>query len=242
MVRAFVLSVSVLIGLALGAPAETLTYRLTPRPDKGSIEVELRWKTAGRDVSRVCVSQKWGTVRNVPALIRDLQIEGARSVSREGACWVVRHRAGTELRFTYEVEPGRREFDWDVTHHPITTDTFFHGVGNAFLLSPGIGGSMPAEYEVLLRWELPRGWRAVCSWAPGKNVGARLSAADVRHSVYLAGKLLIRTRDLPEAGRADGGDAEFRSGWTWMRSLACRRRSLRVRWSSCASGCFRRSW
>lgn len=172
------------------AAGETLTYVLAPRPQDGQLDVELVWQTEGRASSRLCVSPRWGTVSDVPSLLKDLSFEGASAVQRERACWQLSHRPSAELRCRYRVDPGRREFDWNSTHHPITTERFFHGMGNAFLLTPAGGGDTPEQFEVLLRWKLPRGWTAVCSWGSGRTVGARLKAEDVRQSVYLAGRLV----------------------------------------------------
>ena len=68
-------------------------------------------------------------------------------------------------------------------------------LGTAFLLAPGSGPGVPEEFEVILRWKLPAGFKAVCSWGAGRHVGARLRSADLRHSVYLAGRLKTATRE-----------------------------------------------
>jgi predicted metalloprotease with PDZ domain len=185
---------------ASAAGAETLTYVLTPVPDRGELRVELTWQTAERSESRLCVAEHWGTVSDVPALLKDVTFEGASGVRRDKACWQVAHRLGAELHCRYTVDPGRRAFDWASTHHPITTETFFHGLGGTFLLTPAPGGGQPEEYEVIVRWKLPKGWRAVCSWGTGPSVGARLAPENVRQAVYLAGRLVMHTTDVPGAG------------------------------------------
>ncbi len=181
-----------LIGAATSsarAQDEILRYVLRPLPEEGRLEVELTWETQDRRASRLCVAPQWGTVDDVPGLLRNIKFDGARSVRRDGACWVVKHRKDAEIICRYVVAPGKREFDWNTTHHPLTTEKFFHGVGNAFLMTPGVGGELPEEYQVLLRWELPEGWEAVCSWSRGRVVAARMEPVDLRHSVYLAGVL-----------------------------------------------------
>ena len=72
-------------------------------------------------------------------------------------------------------------------------------MGNAFLLVPQSGGGLPEQYEFTLRWELPDGWKAACSWGVGPHVGALMAPTDVRHSVYLAGEIITRTEE--RAGR-----------------------------------------
>jgi len=184
---------------AVAARAETLTYILTPEPGQGRIRVELAWQTAGRSASRLCVSAHWGTVADVPALLKDMKFGGASGVQRDKACWQVTHATGAELRCEYTVDPGRKSFDWSSTHHPIATKTFFHGLGNAFLITPGPGGGQPEEYEVLVRWKLPAGWKAICSWGAGPSVGARLKADDIRQAAYLAGRLVTHRTRVPGA-------------------------------------------
>jgi predicted metalloprotease with PDZ domain len=186
------------LSAAAAVHAETLTYVLTPAPQQGHLHVELSWQTAGRTESRLCAVPRCGTVSDVPALFKDLRIDGATSVRRDKACWQIEHRSGAALRCRYTVDPGRRELDWEHTHHPITTKQFFHGLGNAFLVTPVAGGGQPDEYEVLVRWKLPDGWRAVCSWASGPSIGARLKPDDVRQAVYLAGRIV--TERTPVAG------------------------------------------
>jgi predicted metalloprotease with PDZ domain len=180
---------------AVTARAETLTYVLTPEPGQGRIHVALTWQTAGRSASRLCVSPHWGTVSDVPALLKDMKFGGATGVRPDKACWQVTHNRGAELRCEYTVDPERKTFDWNSTHHPIATKRFFHGLGNAFLVTPAQGRGQPEEYEVLMRWKLPPKWTAICSWGAGPSVGARLRPDDVRQSVYLAGRFeTCRTR------------------------------------------------
>lgn len=193
---------SIAIGAWVIAPAagETLTYSLTPQPEQGRLQVELSWTTQGRSSSRLCVAQHWGTVADVPALLKDMQFEGTSGVRQDKACWVLTHRSGAELRCRYTVDPERRTFDWKTTHHPITTEAFFHGMGSAFLLVPSPGGDTPEEFEVVVRWKLPTGWDAVCSWGAGRTVGARLKPEEFRESVYLAGKLVTQHTKALGAG------------------------------------------
>lgn len=171
--------------------AETLTYTLEPLPKTGGIRVEFTWATSGRGGSLMGVSPRWGNITDVPALLGDFVVQGAKAVRREGARWIVEHDRGANFTVRYEIKPPRRTFDWSDTHLPITTHSFFHGMGNAFLLVPESGGDVPREFDVILRWKLPAGWRSACSWGVGRSVGARVAATDVRHSVYLAGELVI---------------------------------------------------
>lgn len=184
----------------VSASGETLTYVLTPQPDQGRLQVELSWQTKGRSSSTLCVSPRWGLISDVPALLKDVGFVGAALERREQGCWTVRHRAGATLACRYAVDPGQGKFDWASVHYPTTSATFFHGIGNTFLLVPQPGGGAPEEYEVLLRWKLPDGWKAVCSWGAGRHLGARLNVNDLRHSVYLAGPLVTHT------ARAVGAD------------------------------------
>lgn len=179
--------------LAGTVAADSVHYVLTPLVESGRLRVELTWNTRGRTQSALTVSRRWGTVNDVPALIQKLQFAGVSDVRRQGTRWLLRHPRGGSITCRYEVDPRRRELTWDATHYPVTTDTFFHGMGNAFLLVPQAGGGLPEEYEVTLRWKLPKGWKAVCSWGTAAHVGAVLTPDDLRHSVYLAGEIVTRT-------------------------------------------------
>ncbi len=177
------------------AAAEALRYTLRPDPARGVLEVEIDWDTQGRKLSALGVSRRFGTIDDVPAILGQPQFSGATGVKQDGSRWVLQHRPGATLRCKYTVDAGRRELDWTTTHHPVVGDHFFHGVGNAFLMTPEPSTNSPDTYEFVLRWDLPRGWKAACSWGGvGTHVGDTLAATDVRHSVYVAGPLATRTR------------------------------------------------
>lgn len=179
----------VLVLSAAAARGESLTYVLTPRFDSGVLEVEINWQTEGRTHSVLGISERVGPVQNVPGLLRNVLIDGAKS-RREGALWTLEHRSGASVHCRYQVAPPAKAFEqWSYTHLPITTTTFFHGLGGAFLLTPQRASGMPAEYETVLRWQLPAGQSAVCSWGPGRTIGQRIRVEDLRTAVYLAGKL-----------------------------------------------------
>jgi len=174
--------------------AESLSYVLTPLPERGRLRVELEWKTAGRSHSALGVSRQWGTLMNIPEILGEVAVEGVDSTRRQGPLWIFSHRPGATIRCRYEVDPRARTFDWQRTHHPITTARFFHGLGNAFLLVPhDERGVSEQEFETTLRWQLPAGWKAACSWGVGRSVGQPVRAADLRNSVYLAGELRTKT-------------------------------------------------
>ncbi len=180
--------------------AETLVYELTPQPYAGTLAVELTWQVGPRSASRLCMSERFGTVQDGPGLIRDLRVEHGVVTGRGSGCWALRHRSDATLRVHYAVTTPGAEFSWETSQHPVCTDRFFHGIGNTFLLVPQPGhGGAPAAYEVLLRWRLPRGWRAVCSWGSGAHIGAKLDVNDLRHSVYLAGPLARARVDVAGA-------------------------------------------
>ncbi len=181
---------------AMPTAAETLTYTVTPNPATGHTRVELTWQTQGRERSTLCVASRWGMIASVRGLLDDLVIEGAVRVDRDRDCWIVRHRPGARLNVRYIVSPGERRLAWDTFQLPVATRKYFAAVGNTFLVAPGPGGTQPGTYEVMLRWDLPEDWAAVCSWAPGAHVGARLTSHDLRHSIYYAGELETTTVDV----------------------------------------------
>ena len=182
--------------ISAGTPAaESVHYEITPQLETGGVHVELIWNTQGRTLSAVHIAPRWGTVSDVPALIRDLQFGGDVSgVRPKGARWLLQHPRGGLVTCTYAIDPRRRKLDWEGPHYPVTTPTFFHGMGNAFLITPQGGGGLPEHYSVTLRWNLPAGWKATCSWGNGAHIGARMAPEDLRNSVYLAGQIVIRTK------------------------------------------------
>ena len=185
---------AVLAGVPRLGADEVLRYELTPNFEEGRLHIELTWETGQRKQSALRVSERVGPIDDVPRMLRGLQI--MPPAQRKNAVWTFRHRPGETVWCSYDVVPGRRAFDdWSDTHYPITTPDFFHGLGNAFLMVPNSGPGVPAEFEVVLRWKLPAGYKAACSWGTGRTIGARIKATDLRHSVYLAGRLKTATRD-----------------------------------------------
>lgn len=183
----------ILSGAAVARGQESLRYVLRPDFEAGRLHVELSWEVGERRQSALRVSERVGPIENVPALLRNLRFNtGYRR--QGGGIWILKHRPRATLTCSYDVVTGKHEFDdWQQIHAPITTPEFFHGLGNAFLLVPNPGNGVPETFEVILRWQLPAGHTAVCSWGAGRHVGALLDASDLRHSVYLAGRLETTT-------------------------------------------------
>ncbi len=179
---------------ARGQSPEAVTYTLTPLPDAARLRVEISWSTGDRTQSALELGMRWGTVADVPALLRNVEFPGAvTGVKKRGGQWLIQHAPGAQVTCRYEVDPGRRKLDWDGPHYPLITRSYAHLMGNTFLLVPHTGDGMPDTYEVALRWKLPVGWKAVCSWGEGPGIGDRLAPADLRNSVYLAGKFQKET-------------------------------------------------
>ncbi len=176
--------------LAVPGRAETLTYTLTPQFDRGVMEVELEWETRGRRRSAVFVPPQAGQIDDVAAMLTGVRTSGG-SFRREGSLWGATHREGATLKVSYTVDPRTRTFDWENTYAPVTSREFFMGLGKTFLLTPSDDGGAPAEFQVILRWKLPAGADAVCSWGAGRSVADTVRAEDLRDSAYLAGELEI---------------------------------------------------
>ena len=151
---AAVVAVWGLTGAASGVGAdEVLRYELTPAFGEGRLHVSLSWQTGRREQSVLVVSQRVGPINDVPAMLENLRFScGSRRDT--GGSWMLTHRPEETVRCDYDVVPGRRAFDdWDNTHYPITTTSFFHGLGTAFLLAPNSGAGVPDEFDVVLRWK-----------------------------------------------------------------------------------------
>ena len=182
-----------------GSPAraqatEMVSYCLTPRVETGRLSVELTWNTAGRTLSAAYIAPHWGTVGDVPTLLRNVRFGGGvTGVRKKGSRWLLQHARGATVTCRYEVDPGFRRLSWKGPHFPVTTSSFFHGLGNTFLITPESGNGLPELYDVTLRWKLPPEWKAVCSWGVGRHIGAQMTPDDIRHSVYLAGRIVTHT-------------------------------------------------
>lgn len=183
---------------AFAQKAESLVYTLSPRFGEGRTKVEFTWETRGRTTSVISVAQRFGKIENVVGLLSDVRIEGAKNVKRDGALWIVTHATNATLEVSYEVGSKIKTFDeWDAQQLPIASSDFFHGIGSAFLMTPNSHPGTPAEFEVALRWVLPAGYKAACSWGgTARSVAARLKPADLKQSAYLAGKIQTRTREV----------------------------------------------
>ena len=165
------------LAAAGGAAPETVTYTLTPDPKTGGLEIELIWQTAGRSGSRLCISEHWGAVADVPALVKNLQFDGAQEVRRDRACWDLTHRSGAEIHCKYTVSPGRRTLDWDGVHLPIATAKFLPR--RRLDLPDYADGRRLAAGRIRVRAALaPTQGLAggVCSWGVGKGAGGEAVA------------------------------------------------------------------
>ncbi len=176
--------------VASTASAESLTYTFTPNRQRHTLQVELDWQTQGRTESGLRLMQNWGGVSDVSSIVRNVAFTGRSHGRGNGREWRVRHQPGETISLRYEVDSGRRSLEWDGVFRPTVTTDFFIGVGTTFLLSPEVAPGTPREFDVVIRWNLPRGWTtAACPLGVGPTVGGRVSNSDLLHSVYYAGKL-----------------------------------------------------
>ena len=76
-------------------------------------------QTEGRTASAISVSRRFGTVRDVPALLKNVRFDQAEQVRRDKHRWRLRHRKGATLTCRYTVDPGTRSLTWDNTHLPV---------------------------------------------------------------------------------------------------------------------------
>lgn len=182
---------------AFAQKIESLTYTISPRFGEGRTQVELTWETRGRTTSVLSVAQRFGKIENVAGLLSGVRIDGGKSVKRDGSLWIVTHATNATLEVRYDVGSKIKSFDeWDAQQLPIASADFFHGIGSAFLMTPNSHPGTPTEFEVALRWVLPAGYKAACSWGgTARSVAARLKPADLKQSAYLAGKIQTRTRE-----------------------------------------------
>lgn len=184
-------------GTRAGFANEQLIYVLTPNPDTGRLRVELTWHTQGRHASVLKVLPRWGSISDVSALIKNLTFTGSPRGRRVGRRWNINHGKNAVISCQYEVDSGQREIVWGGAFKPTVTRDFFHGIGATFLLTPEATPGVPREFDVMLRWKLPRGWnKAACSWGVGRTIGMPMTTSDLLHSVYYAGDLVSRTQKV----------------------------------------------
>ena len=173
---------------------DALRYELTPAFGEGRLHVDITWETGDRKLSALRVSESVGIIANVPGLLKN--VASNPPYRQEGGIWIFKHRPGETIRMSYDVVTGRGGFDkWEEMHYPITGREYFCGLGNTFLMVPNSGDGVPSDFEVVIRWKLPAGFKAACSWGVGRHIGRRISASNLRHSFYVAGRLETAKRE-----------------------------------------------
>lgn len=191
---------SVLALSSATAAGEDYSITLSPKPDEQRLFVEIVWGTKDRLESVLEIPQRFGNCDDVPSLIQHIAFDPRSSATRDGRRWRIKHPRNHSIECRYEI---KCESAVERNHHfrPAITADFAHFIGNTMLLAPFEPAGSKKTYDVTLRWRLPKGWRAVCSWGDGAHVGAPIRPNDLQHSVYLAGRLKTLTTQVGRAAQ-----------------------------------------
>jgi len=184
------------------AATEALVYTLTPDPATHTLGVHLEWSAGDRTQSHLAIAESWAYVRSPARFIHDVTAVAGSAIEQTPGSdqhWSVRHEPNSSVSIEYVVNTGHTSFDWSRHYFPVVWRSFFHGIGHTFLITPDPDVCGGEPFDVTIRWELPGDWpHAVCSLGVGE-AAVRAPVHDIRHAVYLAGKLDLVTTEVSGA-------------------------------------------
>lgn len=189
--RAFTMLAAFAVCAAQAAPAR-VEYTLTPELTHGAmtaLRVEIAFRGDADGTTDLKLPDEWGGQHELWRGIDALQVEGVTSVAEDTpAARVLTHRPNAPIRVRYRVIQ-----DWQGPptatganpYRPVVQPAYFHIIGNAALILPGLDEATPARVRVR---NLPRGWTFASDL---EHDGLRL--ADVDGSVSVGGDFRVLT-------------------------------------------------
>lgn len=174
---------------AAPAPAPVLAYELSPVMEGGrmtAVAVTLRFQADEDGVTRLALPDSWGGKDKLYEHLSDLTVEGG-TVRQDDAVWrTVTHAPGAALVVRYRINNGYAgdpDANDDNPYRPIVRPTWFHLLGNAWVVQP----DGRAQAEARVAWTgWPKGW-TIASDLQHPRKGERLSLGGVIESVALGG-------------------------------------------------------
>lgn len=181
-----------------------LTLRLTPRPEKSRVDVEMHF--VGREAEatkELTIAKQWAGIDGFSA-IQSLRLRDARGdiATRPGP------DVGPNRTILLERSPELEhlEITYSVASAPARAPRYalhvdregFSGVGHSFLLLPRFEKPLPIHLQIRGN-NLAPGAAGVTSFGSGDELEISANPWDLAHAVYAAGRL--RTIERPNAGR-----------------------------------------
>ena len=178
-----------------GAPPR-VDYVLTPLFENGalaSMQVDLSFRGARGGETPLELPSEWGGQRDLWRGISDLEATSGATMSDGADAWhrVLHHRPDAAIHLRYRVIqdwPGDPSAEQGNAYRPVIRPSYFHLIGNAFIVQPGVDANSPTHLSVR---GLPRGWSFASDL---EHPGLRLS--QVMQSVTIGGDYrLVRGAD-----------------------------------------------
>jgi predicted metalloprotease with PDZ domain len=205
----------VLACVAFAAPTR-VEYILTPLLEGGaltSVQVDLTFRGQRSGETPLELPSEWGGQRELWRGIVDLQVVSGATMSDGADAWhrVLHHRPDAAIHVRYRVIQDRQgdpQAEQGNAYRPVIRPTYFHLIGNAFIVEPGVDENLPARVRVS---GLPRGWSFASDLEhPGLTLGHTqqsvtvggdfriVRGADPRIRVALRGRWSFSDADLAE--------------------------------------------
>jgi predicted metalloprotease with PDZ domain len=158
------LAASAMLGCSAQAPSGRLEYELTPILESGAltaVQVDLRFRGEADGETDLRLPDDWSGQPELFRAIADVTaVSGATIANGETANQrILTHRPNARLHVRYRViqdfegAPNARQ---DNSYRPVIQPTYFHLIGNAFMVTPGQSAeSTPVRFRVR---GLPRDW------------------------------------------------------------------------------------
>lgn len=175
-----------------------MEYRLAPIFEGEALvalEVELRFTADASGTTRLQLPERWASERELWRYVRDVEVEGARSVSDDGpAVKVIEATPASALRVRYRVVSAYARApraDDGQPFAPIIRPEWFYVFGEALFAVPGEGDDAPARFT----WTgAPEGFEFASDLLHLEQAGGRVG--DVRESIVMGGRGLTRHEEL----------------------------------------------
>ncbi|MBS0385034.1 MAG: hypothetical protein JSS00_06770 [Proteobacteria bacterium] len=212
-VRWTMLAAAMLTCAAFGAPPR-VNYVMTPLFEDGaltSVQIDLTFRGAHGGETPLELPNEWGGQRELWRGVSELQVVSGATMSDGADAWhrLLHHRPDAASHVRYRViqdRSGDPAGEQGNAYRPVIRPTYFHLIGNAFIIQPGVDDNSPTRVSV---HGLPRNWSFASDL---EHPGLTLSHA--RQSVAVAGDFrIVRGADprirVAMRGQWSFTDAEF---------------------------------
>ncbi len=162
LLRWMALGAGMLACAAFGS-APRVDYALTPIFASGalnSVQVDLTFAGRHDGVTTLQLPSEWGGQQELWRAIADLEVVSGATMGEGADAWhrVLHHRPDAAIHVRYRViqdRPGDPSAEQGNPYRPLIRPSYFHLIGNAFIVEPGVDERTPAHVSVR---GLPRGW------------------------------------------------------------------------------------